>query len=503
VQAARRGLEEANSNLEEKVRVRTAALSRRTADRRRVLDTVSQGLITLDLQGRVAAERSAAADRWFGPFGVEAVFADHMRRFDQRFGDWFEVSFQTLLDGYLTPELAIAQLPAQLRNAGREYRCSYSAIRTGDQLSGVLVAVSDETDAINFAREELAQKELLALCRRVGRDRSSVLGFFEEGGEMLAQLQAQPGDRELIKRTLHTLKGNAGLLELSVLAERCHSAEDALAENGDVPGALSAIQERWDALSDALDQLLGRNRREKLEVPRTELRRLIEEAEAGASAVELAEQLRRLQLEPLEHALGRLGRHAQGLSQRLGRGSVQVTLDGGGILADPEQGRSFWLALVHIIRNAVDHGFEGAEARSGSNKPLENQLRLAASWRGDRVVVRIGDDGRGIDWVRVQQLAAERGLPCATRGDLAAALLAPELSTRTEVTTTSGRGVGMAAVDRDIRALEGTLEVESETGAGCTWTISVPAARLGAVMGAPMSGRRPRHSNPPPHAAAS
>ena len=89
------------------------------------------------------------------------------------------MSFQTLIDGHLTPELAIAQLPARLRHGGREYRCSYSAIRSGDELSGVLVAISDETDALNFAREELAQKELLALCRRVGRDRSSVLGFFE------------------------------------------------------------------------------------------------------------------------------------------------------------------------------------------------------------------------------------------------------------------------------------------------------------------------------------
>ncbi|MEY2935869.1 MAG: hypothetical protein RL033_6618, partial [Pseudomonadota bacterium] len=411
VQAARRGLEEANSNLEQKVRARTAALSRRNADLRRVLDTVTQGLITLDLQGRISVERSAAADRWFGPFGTEDAFADHMRRFDARFGDWFEVSFQTLLDGFLTPELAIAQLPARLRHGGREYRCSYSAIRTGDGLSGVLVAISDETDALNFAREELAQKELLALCRRVGRDRSSVLGFFEEGREMLAQLHPQQSDADLVKRTLHTLKGNAGMLELSLLAERCHAAEDALAEGGDVAQALAAIHERWDALSDTLDQLLGRNHRENLEVPRAELQRLIEEVDAGCSTVELGEQLRRLQLEPLERPLLRLGRHAQGLSQRLGRGSVQIEVESGGVLGDPEQGRSFWLALVHIIRNAVDHGFEGAEARSSAGKRLENQLRLSASWQSERVVVRISDDGRGIDWPRVQQLAAQRGLP--------------------------------------------------------------------------------------------
>lgn len=503
VQAARRSLEDANSNLEQKVRARTAALSRRNADLRRVLDTVSQGLITLDLQGRISVERSAAADRWFGPFGVEEPFAAHMRRFDERFGDWFEVAFQTLLDGHLTAELAIAQLPARLRHGGREYCCSYSAIRTGDELSGVLVAVSDETDAVNFAREELAQKELLALCRRVGRDRSSVLGFFEEGSELLAQLSAQQEDRDFLERALHTLKGNAGLQDLSLLAERCHAAEDALAEQGDVARALGAIQERWIVLSDTLDQLLGRNRRENLEVPRAELRRMIEEADAGCSVVELGEQLRRLQLEPLERPLLRLGRHALGLSQRLGRGGVQLEVEGGGVLADPEQGRSFWLALVHIIRNAVDHGFEGAELRSSAGKPADNQLRLAASWQAERVVVCISDDGRGIDWARVQQLAAQRGLPSATRAELAAALLAPELTTRTEVTSTSGRGVGLAAVDREIRALDGTLAVESETGSGCTWIITVPAARLGAIAGQPTSGRRPRHSNPPPRAAAS
>jgi two-component system chemotaxis sensor kinase CheA len=214
------------------------------------------------------------------------------------------------------------------------------------------------------------------------------------------------------------------------------------------------------------------------------------------------DELRRLQLEPIERALQRLGAHARGLSQRLGKGSAEVQIEAAGMYVDPEQSRSFWLALVHVIRNAVDHGFEGPEARHGAGKPIENQLRLEASREADRVTLRISDDGRGVDWERVRTLAAQRGLPHQTRAELVRALLAPEVSTRSEVTHTSGRGVGLAAVEQDIRALEGTLDVESEPGRGCTWIISVPAARLGALAPAPASERRPIHSNRPSRAAA-
>jgi predicted ATPase/GAF domain-containing protein/signal transduction histidine kinase len=497
VQAARRGLEEANDTLEQKVRSRTSELSRRNADMRLVLDNVTQGLLSIDLTGKLSGERSLAAERWFGPFAGEPNLAQHMRRFDARFADSFELAFESVVDDILPLEVSLAQLPVELCHGGREYRLRYSAIRRGDELNGLLVVVTDETDALAQAREEAAQKELLTLCQALARDRSGVLGFFAEGRGLIERILAPDAQLALVQGHLHTIKGTAAMLGLSLLSARCHAAEDALAQGASQAAALGPVHERWRTLADTLDLLLGNNDREKLEVSRSELAQLLADGEAGVALPDLLDRLRRFCLEPLERPLARLGRYAASLSERLGKGSVQLVIDDAGLLADPEQSRVLWLSLVHLVRNAVDHGFETREERLQLGKTEHNRLRLEASLEGSSVYLRISDDGRGIAWERVRSLAQARGLPSQTRADLARALLAADLSTREQVTETSGRGVGLASVERDVRSLGGQLDVTSEPRQGSTWTVRIPAQRLRAVAAHPASERRPSHGEPP------
>jgi predicted ATPase/GAF domain-containing protein/HPt (histidine-containing phosphotransfer) domain-containing protein len=495
VQSARRKLEEANDLLEHKVRERTAELSGRNADMRRVLDNVMQGLITLDLDGKIAAECSLAAERWFGPFDDGTPFADHMGRFDAGFADPFAIAFESFKDGFLGDELALDQLPKSLSHAGRQYALGYSPIRSVEQNTGLLVVISDATEALAFAREEAAQKELLALCQRLTQDRSGVLGFFEDGHHILTQLQAPGAGGDELKRLLHTLKGNAGLFGLSVLAARCHAAEDAVIRSSECGEALLAVRERWQVLVQTLDSLLGKAGRDRLEIPRADLNQLLARLDAGASAADAAIELRRWQLESTQKPLGRLGEHAQMLAERLGKGEVRVSIEDGGVFVDAERSQPLWSVLVHVIRNAADHGFESRMERAARGKPAANQLWLEASLAGDLLRIRIRDDGRGIDWERVRGLAMSRGLPSSSLGDLVRALLAPDVSTRSEVTDTSGRGMGMSAVDRDVRALGGSLSLESEPGRGCSWTIDVPRARVGAFGWRSEDELRARHAD--------
>ncbi|MEO8183344.1 MAG: AAA family ATPase [Deltaproteobacteria bacterium] len=493
VQSARRALEDANDTLEQKVRLRTFELSRRNGDLRRVLDNVTQGLLSVDLTGKLSSERSLAAERWFGPFPAEVSFAAHMRNLDARFADWFEISFQGVLDGVLPLTLSLEQLPAELAHGGREYRLHYSAIRSGDDLSGLLVVITDETDALALAREETAQKELLALFQGLARDRTGVLGFFDEGRDLIEQMLVPDAELALVKRHLHTLKGAAAMLGLTVLSARCHAAEDALAQGASQVAALDPVRERWQTLVETLDLLLGNNGREKLDVSRSELAQVLADGEAGLALPELLDRLRRFWLEPLERPLARLGRYAASLSGRLGKGRVQIGIDDAGLFADPEQSRLLWLSLVHLVRNAVDHGFETPEERVKLGKPEHNQLTLEASLEGSSVCIRIADDGRGIAWDRVRTLAEARGLPSGTRADLVRALLAADLSTRAEVTETSGRGVGLGSLERALRSLGGQLDVASEPGQGVTWTVLIPAERLRALAAHPASERHPKH----------
>jgi two-component system chemotaxis sensor kinase CheA len=328
-----------------------------------------------------------------------------------------------------------------------------------------------------------------------------VLGFFDEGHHILAELQVPDVDADQLKRVLHTLKGNAGMFGLSVLAALCHTAEDAVTR-GSGHEALLAVRERWQALVQTLDALLGKTGRDRVDISRADLNQLLERLDVGASAADAMLELLRWQLESTKKPLGRLGEHARKLAERLGKGEVQVSIEDGGVLVDAERGQPLWSTLVHVIRNAADHGFESTMERVARGKPAANQLRLETSLTGELLRVRIRDDGRGIDWQRVRDLAMSRGLPSSSLADLVSALLAPDISTRSEVTDTSGRGVGMSSVDRDVRALGGSLSVESEPGRGCSWIIDVPSSRVGAFGSASEDGPRALHGGRSKRAAA-
>jgi two-component system chemotaxis sensor kinase CheA len=292
-----------------------------------------------------------------------------------------------------------------------------------------------------------------------------------------------------LKQNLHTLKGNAGMMELTVLAQLCHAAEDALAGEGSTEDVMKPIMRRWNELRATLELLGATDAVDRLEVSRQELSQVIGALEQGRPLPQIIATLRCWKLEPLQLPLTRLGEHARGLAQRLGKGDIRVEVAADGLLFDPTSEVGFWKSLVHVVRNAVDHGMELPSGRQAAGKELP-ELRLEAELQGDDLTLRIQDDGGGIDWERVAGVAQQKGLALGNHSDLIQALLVPELSTRSEVSDTSGRGVGMAALASHIERLGGSIDAESTVGHGCTWTIIVPAAPLGVQSTAPESERR-------------
>lgn len=134
--------------------------------------------------------------------------------------------------------------------------------------------------------------------------------------------------------------------------------------------------------------------------------------------------------------------------------------------------------LMHIVRNALDHGLEAPDERRAAGKPPEGVIRIEAWQRGNDVVITVADDGRGIDAERVRAKAVERGLIPAgaqlSQRELLDLVFAPGLSTRSEVTETSGRGVGMDVVRSNVSALGGIAAIASTLGAGTTVTLTLP-----------------------------
>lgn len=134
--------------------------------------------------------------------------------------------------------------------------------------------------------------------------------------------------------------------------------------------------------------------------------------------------------------------------------------------------------LVHMIRNSVDHGIEPPAVRVAQGKPALGTVRLSAAHQRGGIIIKIQDDGKGLDRDRIQAKARERGLikPDAKLSDeeLFAVIFAPGFSTAEKVTDVSGRGVGMDVVRRNIEKLRGKVEIQSVAGQGTTFTIVLP-----------------------------
>lgn len=134
--------------------------------------------------------------------------------------------------------------------------------------------------------------------------------------------------------------------------------------------------------------------------------------------------------------------------------------------------------LTHLIRNAVDHGIEDAQTRMAGGKPAEGVLRLSAEQRAGRVMIRIEDDGHGIDQARVLAKAVERGLvaPDAvlSADEINALIFAPGFSTAQTLSNISGRGVGMDVVQQNVKELGGRIMVKTEPGRGTCFILTLP-----------------------------
>jgi two-component system chemotaxis sensor kinase CheA len=468
-------LQTVNESLEQRVRERTQELAGRNRELRLVLDNIDQALLTVDLEGYVAPERSRVSDVWFGSHTGRHRFTEHLAA-DRQFIETFEFGLEALRDGLMPRELCLDQMPQRFEVAGRKLECRYLPLEKDGELEGLLLVIDDVTERVARAREEAEQRELLAAFMALMRDRTGFLCFFEESERIFSTLSQSHADRASEKRLLHTLKGNAASVGLEVIAELCHSAESELADERRVREATyDRLRARWTEIVRTMGAVLPVESRKTIEVREGELQSLRELALHGASGTEIVAAVQRLQWEPVERSLTRLAAHAQGLAERLEKEAIEVQIDTDGLRLEPEPWTALWSALIHVVRNAVDHGIESRKERELAGKPPAGRLRLAARRAKLGFRVEIGDDGRGIDWEAVRKQCEAQGRPNRSSADLLNAILSPDFSTRGHVTETSGRGIGLAAVAATVRELGGALMLESQLGAGAQLTLTFPS----------------------------
>ncbi len=468
--------------LEKIVRARTQELDARNEDMRLVLDNVAQGFLTINRDGVMSEERSAIVGKWFGKAPADGQFASLLEKEAPSTACSFRMGWEQVLDGFMPLELTLDQLVSEIEVDGQHFRLGYQPIGSDEEdFDKMLIVISDVTADIERARLQEKQQEVMQIFERVMRDKNGFLEFYEEACDLIEKITSRSvSNLTVVKRMLHTLKGNAMIFGINTIAAHCHQIEDAVIDSGTVPDErqLHALSGRWTELREDLEMLLGERAGRNIEIDDEEYAGILRDLVNGAPRETLARRIADWRLEPTKRRLDRIAEQAQRIANRLNKGEIALEVEDNDLRLAPERWAPFWSSFVHVVRNAVDHGLESADERERSGKPARGLLRVATRMETDTFVISLTDDGRGIDWNRVAERARAAGLPIAGARSLEAALFQDGVTTASEVTEFSGRGVGMAAVKSACTARGGEIRVHSAPGEGTCVEFRFPSNEM-------------------------
>ena len=363
------------------------------------------------------------------------------------------------------PDLAVLRPAAETRVVVETPMPSAIAAPAGEREAGVAAAVVPQIrvrgDLLNRLVDDAGE---IGLYRARLSQRNGLMGFG------LAELD----------QTVARLREQLRLLEIETETQILHRFErDGLATEDRAlfdPLELdrfSTLQQLSRALAEtvndlvSLRELLGGYQRESADLL-TQQARLAEDLQDG---------LLRTRMVPFVQVVPRLHRLVRQTADSLGK-SARLEVIGPEVELDRSILDRLVAPLEHLLRNAVDHGLEGPEARAHAGKPPVGVITLALSREGNDVVINLSDDGRGMDVAAIRRQAIARGL-LAPQVELADEALMqfvfePGFSTQGRVTQISGRGVGMDVVNSEVKAANGTIAIDSVAGRGTSFTIRLP-----------------------------
>ena len=400
--------------LEKIVDARTQTLNEKQRDMRLLLDTIEEGLITIDLYGRMSSECSHAVQNWFGAPVAGEKLSTWLGARDASYGEWLELSLETVRDAMLPVEVTLSQLPKQFVDGDRTYAVHYKVTSANDAANDaapdaapiaapeqLLVVITDVTDRLRTESAERHQSELVRLFQHIMRDKAGFVEFLTEADEIVHLLEQRRYDSlDHMKRLIHTLKGNAAIFGMLGLSEICHELESWIADEATEPTAsgMAELYETWTRMRAEVQQMIGEHATGLIEIDDAEYEAILQAVLDGVDARLVARMLESWRLEPTGKRLSRIEAQIKGLAERMGKSHVTVAISPNDLRFDSARFAPFWSAFIHVLRNTVDHGIEDLEAREASGKPAESTIRVSTRVDRDRFIVTVEDDGPGVDW---------------------------------------------------------------------------------------------------------
>jgi two-component system chemotaxis sensor kinase CheA len=501
LQKARDELKNYSENLEKMVEARTKEIMSLNQTMRALLDSLTQGFFIFEPSGVCLPVYSKSCEHTLQGIPAGKNVWDVLKLPEKSvpgFKRWLPTLFSEML-----PFKDLAPLGPQTfpHSDGRIIQLDYYPVRNAQgAVTAVVVVSTDITELVVAQREAEVEKSQSKMILALVRNKMAASAFVRESRSMLAGLLEELKNPEpaydSVFRLLHTLKGAMGSFHVRELQQLCHQAENVLADWNQQfePAPKAMALQKLASMAHQLEKdfahfietnqyLFGRahashSAERWIEFPISSGLEFIQKFNLQPEVKDgFIESLLEI---PIQQSFTQFEEVAKQIAEQEGKTLSPLEFLGGDLKIPPEPYENLFSSLTHAYRNAVDHGIERPEVRAENGKPESGRIttRFEAFEKNQKtwLKIEIQDDGGGINPAVLREKLSKKGLSVEQETDhqVIQHVFDSSFSTKEVVTETSGRGVGMDAIQESAKALGGQAEVFSLLGQGSTLVVCVP-----------------------------
>lgn len=466
-----------------------------------LLDNAGQGFLTCNSALQLESNYSKECLKIFNASQLSGNIVDFLAAENVN----LQALYQEILPEVLMPNQPVGMvntylslLPNELTLTGRQYDLQYKKI-SEDQVMVILSDITEQKTLQQALLDQQLQASFIVYALAQPEEvRATLLAFQQFIESQIAKrvwLNAGNAVLQEVFRDIHTYKGLLAQIYCPALPDVLHQLEERLQHKlGDTVSASDGdlSEEYFEQLvllltdaKELLAQHLGENfftQEKTLPVPLSLVQQLQKKFSAEGNQ-QLSIVLQQLQFKSISEALAGHFATAQRLARQQGKLLNPVSYRGDTVYLDTEYYQQLIHGMVHLFRNAVDHGIELPEERQASGKAAAATLSCHVQYKDKQLIIKISDDGRGISAEQVRQLAIEKALVDNALlqqlhdDDILQLIFTEQLSTKSAVTQLSGRGVGLSALKHQCSKFSAEVQVHSIAGQGCEFELIIPLVK--------------------------
>lgn len=497
-------LEYLNKNLEDTVILRTKELTEQKGKLSALLDNSDEGFLMINRELTIDSEYSRECVDIFKKqiegLQIDDILFDSNATQKERFNKTLPNLFNE--EDSFKVECILSLLPSEFLIHKRYYKVKYKLI-DNNRMMLIMFDITKQKKLEQAIDRERKRLKLVVTAVRYKNEIVELIHDYEEFCHLKAAdiLNSDASTEDMfinIYRKLHTLKGNFAQFEFIALPDTLHKMEQELLDlkeqNRLSKSALldtinfTACRRAFEKDISVLKDSLGRDFMETsktfcaTQYQLTEMRNLLEKAIEKAPAIKDLLNAIYLNIEALQSIdirimLAPYAKMTMQLAHRLGKEIEPFEIEGDTILVKPELYQNVVKNMVHLFRNAIDHGIESPEERNAAGKDEVGKISCTVTRKDYYIQLTIKDDGRGVDVDRLRQkIAIQIGIDSEKLSDEAVMeqLFIDGITSKERATELSGRGVGMSALKASIEEIGGTITISSNKGIGTTVTVTLP-----------------------------